>query len=216
MKKIAIGGGQGFWGDSPDAAEHMIRHADIQYLACDYLAELTLSIMARQKIKDPSKGYAPDFVTRILKDAGKVAYQKHIRLITNAGGMNINGCVSAIRNWAESENLKGYKIGYVTGDDIKEKIPQLMQEGWNFPSMDTAGSNDENGVTFDDIKDKIYNCNAYIGHEAIQGAIAEGADCVVTGRAADSALFLGQSRPRDYGRPPLGMRRTGGRRKLHV
>ncbi len=190
MKKIAIGGGQGFWGDSPDAAEHMIRHADIQYLACDYLAELTLSIMARQKIKDPSKGYAPDFVTRILKDAGKVAYQKHIRLITNAGGMNINGCVSAIRNWAESENLKGYKIGYVTGDDIKEKIPQLMQEGWNFPSMDTAGSNDENGVTFDDIKDKIYNCNAYIGHEAIQGAIAEGADCVVTGRAADSALFL--------------------------
>ena len=190
MKKVAIGGGQGFWGDSPDAAEHMIHKADIQYLACDYLAELTLSIMARQKIKDPAKGYAPDFVTRILKDAGKEAYEKHIRLITNAGGMNIDGCVSAIKNWAESENLKGYKIGYVTGDDIKDKIPQLIKDGWDFPSMDTAGSNDESGITFNEIKDSIYNCNAYIGHEAIQQAIADGADCVVTGRAADSALFL--------------------------
>ena len=75
MKKIAIGGGQGFWGDSPDAAIHMIHNADIQYLACDYLAELTLSIMAKQQLKDPSKGYAPDFVTRLLKPAGKTAWE---------------------------------------------------------------------------------------------------------------------------------------------
>ena len=190
MKKIAIGGGQGFWGDSPDAAIHMIRNADIQYLACDYLAELTLSIMARQKIKDPSKGYAPDFVTRLLKEAGKEARDKGIRIVTNAGGMNVDGCVSAIKNWAEAEVLKGYKIGYVTGDDIKDKIPQLIKDGWDFPSMDTVGSSDDSGVTFDDIKDKIYNCNAYIGHEKIKEAIAEGADTVITGRAADSALFL--------------------------
>ena len=190
MKKIAIGGGQGFWGDSPDAAIHMIRNADIQYLACDYLAELTLSIMARQKIKDPSKGYAPDFVTRLLKEAGKEAKDKGIKLITNAGGMNVDGCVSTIKDWAESENLKGYKIGYVTGDDIKDKIPQLIKDGWDFPSMDTAGSTDDSGVTFSDIKDKIYNCNAYIGHDNIKEAILEGADTVITGRAADSALFL--------------------------
>ena len=190
MKKIAIGGGQGFWGDSPDAAIHMIRHADIQYLACDYLAELTLSIMARQKIKDPSKGYAPDFVTRLLKEAGKEARDKEIKIVTNAGGMNVDGCVNAIKSWAEGENLKGYKIGYVTGDDIKDKIPQLIKDGWDFPSMDTAGSTDDSGVTFDNIKDKIYNCNAYIGHEKIREAIADGADTVITGRAADSALFL--------------------------
>ena len=79
MKKIAIGGGQGFWGDSPDAALHMLRHADIQYMACDYLAELTMSIMAKQQLKDPSKGFAPDFVTRILKDGGKEAWEKKIR-----------------------------------------------------------------------------------------------------------------------------------------
>lgn len=68
MKKVAIGGGQGFWGDSPDAAIHMIRNADIQYMGCDYLAELTLSIMAKQQLKDPTKGFAPDFTTRILKE----------------------------------------------------------------------------------------------------------------------------------------------------
>ena len=131
----------------------MIRKADIQYLACDYLAELTLSIMARQKIKDPGKGFAPDFVTRLLKEAGREAFEKKIRIITNAGGMNVRGCVDSIKAWAEAENLKGYKIGYVTGDDIK---------------------------------DKIYNCNAYIGHEQIRKAIAEGADTVITGRAADA------------------------------
>ena len=76
MKKVAIGGGQGFWGDSPDAAIHMIRNADIQYMGCDYLAELTLSIMAKQQLKDPTKGFAPDFQTRILKEAGKEAWEK--------------------------------------------------------------------------------------------------------------------------------------------
>lgn len=91
MKKVAIGGGQGFWGDSPDAAVHMINTADIQYMACDYLAELTLSIMAKQQLKDPKKGYAPDFVTRILKDAGRTAKQRNIRLITNAGGDEYQG-----------------------------------------------------------------------------------------------------------------------------
>ena len=72
----------------------------------------------------------------------------------------------------------------------KDKIPQLIADGWKFPSMDTAGSDDTNGVTFEDIKDKIYNCNAYVGHEQIQKAIADGADTIITGRAADSALFL--------------------------
>ena len=105
MKKVAIGGGQGFWGDSPDAAIHMIRNADIQYMGCDYLAELTLSIMAKQQLKDPTKGFAPDFTTRILKEAGKEAWDKHIRICTNAGGMNINGCVDGIRQWAEGNSM---------------------------------------------------------------------------------------------------------------
>lgn len=183
MKKVAIGGGQGFWGDSPDAAIHMIRNADIQYMGCDYLAELTLSIMAKQQLKDPTKGFAPDFTTRILKEAGKEAWDKHIRICTNAGGMNINGCVDGIRQWAEGNSMSGYKIGYVTGDNIKDKIPQLLKDGWTFPNFDYDGN-------FNDILDKIYNCNVYIGHEGIEGCLTEGADVVITGRAADSALFL--------------------------
>lgn len=166
MKKVAIGGGQGFWGDSPDAAIHMIRNADIQYMGCDYLAELTLSIMAKQQLKDPTKGFAPDFTTRILKEAGKEAWDKHIKICTNAGGMNINGCVDGIRQWAEGNSMSGYKIGYVTGDNIKDKIPQLLKDGWTFPNFDYDGN-------FNDILDKIYNCNVYIGHEGIEGCLAE-------------------------------------------
>lgn len=183
MKKIAIGGGQGFWGDSPDAAVHMIRKGDIQYMGCDYLAELTLSIMAKQQQRDPSKGYAPDFVAGILRQAGKEAWQKKIRICTNAGGMNVPGCVEAIREFATQQELKGYRIGYVIGDDIKEKIPKLLKDGWTFPNFDYEGD-------FTQILDQIYNCNAYIGHEGVEEAIGRGADVVVTGRAADSALFL--------------------------
>ena len=183
MKKVAIGGGQGFWGDSPDAAIHMIRNADIQYMGCDYLAELTLSIMAKQQLKDPTKGFAPDFTTRILKEAGKEAWDKHIKICTNAGGMNINGCVDGIRQWAEGNSMSGYKIGYVTGDNIKDKIPQLLKDGWTFPNFDYDGN-------FNDILDKIYNCNVYIGHEGIEGCLAEGADVVITGRVSDPAIFM--------------------------
>lgn len=183
MKKVAIGGGQGFWGDSPDAAVHMIREGDLQYLSCDYLAELTLSIMARQQIKNPAAGFAPDFVNGILKQAGKEAWQKGIKICTNAGGMNIKGAVEATRQWASQEGMSGYKIGYVLGDEIKEQIPKLLKDGWTFPNFDYDGS-------FLDIVDKIYNVNAYIGHESIEECIASGADVVLTGRAADSALFL--------------------------
>ena len=183
MKKIAIGGGQGFWGDSPDAAIHMLKHADIQYMSCDYLAELTLSIMAKQQLKDPTKGYAPDFLNRILMDSGREAWNKKIRICTNAGGMNVEGCVKAIYDWADAQGMHGYRIGYVTGDSIKDKIPGLLKDGWTFPNFDYDGN-------FEDIVDKIYNCNAYIGHEGIEGCLSQGADVVITGRAADSALFL--------------------------
>ncbi len=183
MKKVAVGGGQGFWGDSPDAAIHMIRNAEIDYMSCDYLAELTLSIMARQKRKDPSKGFAPDFITGILKNAGREAFEKKIRICTNAGGMNVPGAVEAVRQYAQSEGLKGYRIGYVLGDDMKEQIPELLRQGWTFDNLDYEGD-------FRDILDKIINVNVYYGHEKIVDCLKGGADVVLTGRAADSALFL--------------------------
>ena len=95
MGKVVIGGGQGFWGDSNDAAIHMVRHSHINYMACDYLAELTMSILARQKLKNPNAGYARDFLD-MMKACGKDAYEKGIRVLTNAGGMNIQGLVEAL------------------------------------------------------------------------------------------------------------------------
>ncbi|MGI6666687.1 MAG: acyclic terpene utilization AtuA family protein [Bacillota bacterium] len=182
MKKVVIGGGQGFWGDSNDAAFHMIRHGNLDYMACDYLAELTLSIMQRQKLRDPKAGYATDFLT-MIRAIGKEAYEKKTRIVSNAGGMNIRGAVNGIRAIAEEQGMRGYRIGYVEGDDLMDRLSSLLDQGVVFPNMDDAGD-------FDSLKDKIVNANVYYGREPIIECLRQGADIVVTGRATDSALFL--------------------------
>ena len=182
MKKVAIGGGQGFWGDSNDAAVHLLRHGDIQYLGCDYLAELTLSIMARQKLQNPAAGYARDF-TGLMREAGADAYRRGIRVVTNAGGMNISGAVEALRAEMEAQGLHGYRIGYVLGDDVKDRIPELLAQGVEFKNLDDVGD-------FAEVRDQVFNANVYYGHEAIADCLAQGADTVLCGRAADSAMFL--------------------------
>jgi len=182
MARVKIGGGQGFWGDSPDAAIHMVRRGDINYMACDYLAELTLSIMARQKLVNPQAGYARDFLDLMREIAGD-AKARGIRILTNAGGMNIEGCVEGLRKIAEEKGLSGYKIGYVTGDDLMGKIDELLASGVAFDNMDDVGD-------FTQIKDKIVNANVYFGHEPTLACLEEGADVVLTGRSTDSALFL--------------------------
>ena len=182
MKKVIIGGGQGFWGDSNDAAIHMVKYSNIQYMACDYLAELTLSIMARQKLKNPKAGYARDFLDMMCA-CGEDAWQKGIRILTDAGGMNVEGLAESLRQWAEGSGLRGMKIGYVTGDEIKADIPRLLAEGVTFENMDDVGD-------FQEIKDKIFNANVYFGHEPTLSCLEQGADIVVTGRSTDSALFL--------------------------
>lgn len=179
---IKIGGGQGFWGDSNDAAIHMVRHSDINYMACDYLAELTLSIMARQKLKNPQAGYARDFLN-LIQECGKEAYEKNIRILSDAGGMNIEGLVSALTGWAKEQNLSGLKVGYVTGDEISAQIPELLKQGITLENMDDGGA-------FAEIKDRVFNANVYYGHEPILTCLEEGADIIVTGRSTDSALFL--------------------------
>ena len=182
VKRISIGGGQGFWGDSPDAAIHMVRKGNLNYLACDYLAELTLSIMQRQKNKNPEAGYASDFVS-LLKEIGTECFDKKITIISNAGGMNISSCVRAIQNYAKDQGMAGYKIGYVLGDDLIDQLPNFMAQGIECRNID-------NGRPLAEIKDKIVNVNVYHGHEPIEGCLQQGADIIVTGRAADSALFL--------------------------
>ena len=101
-KQISIGGGQGFWGDSNDAAIHMIRTAELDYMACDYLAELTLSIMQRQKLKNPQAGYARDFL-KLMDIIAEEAYKKKVGILTNAGGMNITACVDKLKEMVEGK-----------------------------------------------------------------------------------------------------------------
>ena len=182
MDKVIIGGGQGFWGDSNDAAIHMVKNSNINYMACDYLAELTLSIMARQKLKNPQAGYARDFL-EMMRACGKEAYEKNIRVLTNAGGMNIEGMVEALKQLAEEQELHGLKIGYVLGDEISAEIPRLLAEGVKFDNMDDIGD-------FNEVKDKIFNANVYFGHEPTLACLEQGANIVITGRSTDSALFL--------------------------
>ncbi len=179
---VVIGGGQGFWGDSNDAAIHMVRNSNINYLACDYLAELTLSIIARQKLKNPNAGYARDFLG-MMKECGKEAYEKGIKVLTNAGGMNIKGLVDALAEQAAGQGLKGMKIGYVLGDEISAEIPRLLAEGMTFDNIDDVGD-------FNEVRDKIFNANVYFGHEPTLACLEQGADMVITGRSTDSALFL--------------------------
>ncbi|MDE5910127.1 MAG: DUF1446 domain-containing protein [Lachnospiraceae bacterium] len=182
MGKVTIGGGQGFWGDSNDAAIHMVKEGDVNYIACDYLAELTLSIMARQQMKNPNAGYARDFLD-LMKVCGKDAFDKKIKILANAGGMNINGLVDVVKQAMQHKGIRGYRIGYVTGDEISKQIPKLLKQGITFENMD-------NSEDFRLIQDQICNANVYFGHEPLMQCLRDGADVIITGRAADSALFL--------------------------
>ena len=183
MNKVRIGGGQGFWGDSNDAAIHMMKKGSLDYMACDYLAELTLSIMARQKLKNPQRGYANDFIG-LFECVAQDSYREHIGILTNAGGMNIPGAVEACRQICQEQKLKGYRIGYVTGDDVKDSLSGLIKEGMKFENLDNRE------LKIEDILPSVVNANVYYGHEPVLECLNENADLVLTGRATDSALFL--------------------------
>jgi len=181
-KQIIIGGGQGFWGDSPDAAIDMVKNGDLDYLSCDYLAELTMSILQRQKNKNPDYGYARDFVD-LFKNVIDDAHDKNIKILANAGGVNVEALVKQLESVVKEKKISNYKIAYVLGDDLKDQLAELIEKGHDFINMD-------DGRKIDEIKDKILNANVYFGREPIIDALKKGADVVVTGRAADSTLFL--------------------------
>ena len=138
--------------------------------------------MQRQKNKNPEAGYARDFMD-LFKEIGKESYEKGIKIISNAGGVNIRGAVEEVVKIARKQDMDGFKIGYVLGDDLKDRIPEFLSQGFEFKNIDKDES-------FFDIKDKILNVNVYHGHEPIVECLEQGADIVITGRATDSSLFL--------------------------
>jgi hypothetical protein len=183
-KTVRVAAGQGFWGDWLEAPVRQVRGGQIDYLMMDYLAEVTMSIMQKQKGRDPRLGYARDFpqvMERILPDIA----EKGIRVTSNAGGVNPRGCAEAVLDVARRLGLAGkIKVGLVTGDDILDRLDDLLARGHELRDMDT-------GRPLTAIRDRILSANAYIGMAPIVEALDRGADVVVTGRVTDTGLTLG-------------------------
>ncbi len=188
MKTIKIGGGQAFYGDTIGPAIEMAHKAEgLNYIAFDCLSELTLAILQKDKRRDPARGFALDLLAlmpRILP----VAHQKGIRLVTNGGGMNPLAARDAVVAIAKKLGLSGLKIAVVTGDDILERLDELIAKGIPFTNLDTGQTLLEADEA---IHTRMVNANAYLGADVICRALDSGADVVITGRVTDSALFLG-------------------------
>src|SRR5882672_1504735 len=182
-QQIRIAAGQGFWGDLPEAPVSQVEGGPIDYLMLDYLAEVTMSIMQKQKARDPKAGYARDFVP-LMKQILPACIERDIRVTANAGGVNVEGCAAAVRDAACDLGLAGkLKIGIVTGDDILDQIDNLLARGIELRNMDT----DE---PLSAVRDRIQSANAYLGAAPIVEGLNRGARVVITGRATDTGLTL--------------------------
>ncbi len=180
-RSIRIACGQGFWGDRLDAPVEQVRNGPIDYLMLDYLAEVTMSILQKQKSRDAAQGYARDFVP-LLEAIFPDIVEKNIRVISNAGGVNIGACRDGLVEAARRAGVSGKaRIGTVTGDDILERLPELIAAGHPLENMD-------DGRPLADVLDRVESANAYIGAAPIVTALSEGASVVVTGRSTDTAL----------------------------
>jgi hypothetical protein len=180
--KIRIASGQGFWGDLIDAPYQQVTKGDIDYLVMDYLAEVTMSILQKQKNKKTNLGYARD-LPELMKRILPICKEKGIKVITNGGGVNPVSCADAILDEALRLNIDDLKIAVVLGDDIKDKIDELFEAGAELKNMDT-------GEPLSKVKDRILSANVYFGALPIVEALKKGADIVITGRTTDTGLTL--------------------------
>jgi hypothetical protein len=182
-EKIRIAAGQGFWGDLPDAPVRQVEGGPIDYLMLDYLAEVTMSIMQKQKARDPNAGYARDFIP-LMKRILPACVERGIRVTANAGGVNVRGCANALIEVARELGFAGkVRIGIVTGDDIMSRIDELLARGLELRNMDT-------GEPLSTVRDSIQSANVYLGAAPLVEALNQGAQIVITGRATDTGLTL--------------------------
>ena len=175
---IRIANGQGFWGDWLEAPVRLVEQGPIDYLALDYLAEITMSILQKQKQADPNLGYARDFPPLVARIARQIR-ERGVKVIANAGGVNPAACAREVMRVAP-----GLKVAVVTGDDVYSRLDEFLGKGYEMRDMDT-------GEPLSQIRPQILSANAYIGAFPLAEALATGADVVVAGRSTDTALTLG-------------------------
>jgi len=178
MKKIKIGGASGYWGDSAYATEQLLNKGEVDYLVYDYLAEVTMSLLANAKSKSDQLGYATDFVQQILKPNLKGIAERGVKVVANAGGVNLAACKDAIQVILDEQGIQ-LKVGVVSGDNLLPREDELRAAG--VTEMET-------GAAF---PAKLASINAYLGAFPIAAALNAGADIVITGRVVDSATTLG-------------------------
>jgi len=180
---VRVASGQGFWGDWLEAPRRQVEGGAIDYLMLDYLAEVTMSILQKQKERDPSLGYARDFVGAVESILPGIA-ERGVRVVANAGGVNPAACAKAVRAVAERHGVAGkLRIGVVTGDDLLGRLDELLSAGHELRNMDT----DE---PLSSVRDRVLSANAYIGSVPIVEALGRGANVVITGRSTDTALTM--------------------------
>ncbi|MBS0366888.1 MAG: DUF1446 domain-containing protein [Proteobacteria bacterium] len=174
---LRIGGGCGFWGDSAAGPAQLVRHGDIDILVLDYLAEITLSLLARVRRRRPELGYATDFVSAVMGPLAAGIAARGIRVVTNAGGVNPHGCAAALRAVLRECGVD-LRVAVVSGDDISGKLAALGAAGVRTPGGEPLPA-------------QVESANVYLGAAPIAAALSDGADVVITGRCVDSALALG-------------------------
>jgi hypothetical protein len=180
---VRVAAGQGFWGDWLEAPVRQVGGGPIDYLMMDYLAEVTMSIMQKQKSRDLKAGYARDFVPLMERILPEIV-RKRIKVTSNAGGVNPRGCAEAVVEVARRIGLANQlSIGLVSGDDILGRLDELMAGGHPLTNMDT-------GRPLADIRQQVLSANAYLGMAPIVEALRGGADVVITGRVTDTGLTL--------------------------
>ncbi|NOX89430.1 MAG: DUF1446 domain-containing protein [Calditrichaeota bacterium] len=179
---IRIASGQGYWGDRFDAPIDQVREGPIDYLMMDYLAEVTMSIMQKQKSRDPNLGYAKDFI-RLMEVLLPDLVEKNVKLITNAGGVNPVACMIAVREIAERKGYKGLRLAAVYGDDILNYLDALIASGNELRNMET-------GESIQTIRNRIRSANVYFGARPVVEALEQGAQIIITGRVTDTGLTL--------------------------
>lgn len=184
MKRIRIGNGCGFWGDNLDAPARLVRNGRLDYLTLEYLAELTMSILAIQKQKNPALGYATDFLDVLRSLVPLLQQQPQLKIVTNAGGMNPHGCAHAARDILRQHHLDDWRIAVVSGDDLMPRLDELLAQGHLLHHLDT-------GESLAPLRERVVSANVYLGAKPIVEALKQGVRLVITGRVADVSLTVG-------------------------